>query len=287
MRNFLIHPAKFKLDGGAMFGIIPKPLWERKTKPDEQNRISLALRIWYLEIGDRKVLVDTGIGDYHDPKFELNFGVENEKAALVGTLKKFLGVEAKDITDIVLTHLHFDHVGGLGTTDDDTNPVLLFPNATIHLHQQHYEYALSPTLRDQGSFQDQYFKPLLDLYAAKDQIKFYQENEGMFFEGLKYKTSFGHTPYMIHPYTDKYIYMADLVPTSHHINIPWVMGYDINPGITTEYKKKFFDFIQESHLTMIFEHDIDYCSADLSLNEQKRYEANNKKEYSETVLELS
>lgn len=286
MRNFLIHPAKFKLDGGAMFGIIPKPLWERKTTPDEQNRISLALRIWYLEIADHKVLVDTGIGDYHDDKFELNFGVENEKEALSGTLKKFLSVNPSDITDIVLTHLHFDHVGGLGTKDENGLPKIVFPNATIHLHQDHYNYALKPTMRDAGSFQSAQFKPLLDEYQRKNQLKFYKKDQAEILPGLNYKVSFGHTPHMIHPYTDKYIYMADLVPTSHHINLPWVMGYDINPGVTTDYKKEFFRFIQEKNLTMIFEHDIDYCHAELSLDEKKRFRASNPKDYTDTVLEL-
>lgn len=287
MKSYLIHPAQFKLDGGAMFGIIPKPLWQRYIQPDELNRISLALRIWYLPIGDKHILVDTGIGDYHGEKFEKNFAIHNNHQNLQGTLKKHFNLNPDDITDIVLTHLHFDHVGGLGTLDSSGLNQTLFPKATIHLHQKHYDYAQNPTLRDSGSFHLHFFKPLLDWYQERNQLHFLNDEiDGEILPGLNYKVSFGHTPYMIHPYTDNYIYMADLVPTSHHIKLPWVMGYDINPGTTTIYKKKFYDFILKNNLSMIFEHDIDYCCSQVSLNERKSFESNHKIENTKEVLEL-
>jgi len=165
------------------------------------------------------------------------------------------------------THLHFDHVGGLGKVDDE----LIFKNATIHLHEKHYEYALSPTVRDSGSFQSHYFKPLLDKYKKKNQIHYLYDDNEEILPGINFKTSFGHTPYMIHPIFDNYIYMADLVPMSHHINIPWVMGYDIEPGTTTKYKEKFYKYIMSNNLKMIFEHDIEFYCSNLVLDEKGRY----------------
>jgi glyoxylase-like metal-dependent hydrolase (beta-lactamase superfamily II) len=249
-QSYLLHPATFKLDGGAMFGIIPKPLWEKKMAPDEFNRVVLSLRVWLIRFKDRICLVDTGIGDYHDPKFNERFAIVGKAAPLIVCLEK-LHLKADDITDIVLTHLHFDHAGGIGEK--------LFPKARIHIHKSHYDYALNPTARDQGSFLTEYFKPVIESLEAQKRIVWHQGESGILVESqgekLKFKTSMGHTPYLMHPYTEKYIYMADLVPTSAHLPIPWVMGYDISPGRTTEDKKNIYDFILSENLTMIFEHD--------------------------------
>jgi len=256
MKTYILHPATFKLDGGAMFGIIPKPLWEKKIKPDDLNRIHMSLRVMFFETENKKVLIDTGIGEYHNEKFYKNFAITSEDNPLVKALAT-INVKPEEITDVILTHLHFDHVGGIA--DKDGN--LLFKNAIIHTHRKHYEYALSPSDRDGGSFHSHIFKNVLD----QGKIEFLDELEGTIIKDgddeIKYKTSFGHTPYMIHPYNDKYIYMADLVPMSHHVPIPWVMGYDIEPAVTTKYKKEFYDFIIDKDLTMIFEHDNDNWGA--------------------------
>lgn len=266
MKTYIIHPATFKLDGGAMFGIIPKPLWEQKIAPDDSNRILMSLRLMLFETNTKKVLIDTGIGEYHNDKFVKNFEIKSEQNPLVSTLSRS-GIKAEDITDIILTHLHFDHVGGLA--DKDNN--LLFKNATLHTHKKHLEYALNPSDRDAGSFHSHIFKELLE----QSKLNLLEDLEGTIIKDgndeIKYKTSFGHTPYMIHPYTDEYIYMADLVPMSHHVPIPWVMGYDIEPAVTTEYKKKFYDFIIKNDLTMIFEHDNENIGASLQTDEKKGY----------------
>lgn len=267
MKKYILHPATFKLDGGAMFGIIPKPLWEKKIPADEFNRILMSLRVILLIDGDKKILIDTGIGDYHSEKFNQQFEVKGSDSPLQTILEKELNISADEITDIILTHLHFDHVGGLGGTDDE----VIFKNATIHVHKKHYEYALSPTVRDQGSFHTHFFKPLLDYYQTKNRIHFLEKDEDEILPGINYKTSWGHTPYMIHPIFDGYIYMADLVPMSHHINIPWVMGYDIEPGTTTKYKEAFYKHIMDNNLKMIFEHEIEYFASDLILDEKKRF----------------
>jgi glyoxylase-like metal-dependent hydrolase (beta-lactamase superfamily II) len=264
-KYFLLHPAVFKLDGGAMFGIIPKPLWSKAIPADEQNRIELSLRVMYIEMGKRKILVDTGIGDYHGDKFDDRFGVKGEKYPLTQTLKKLFNVNPEDITDLIVTHLHFDHVGGLGQASPHES---VFPQATFHVHKQHYEYALNPTDRDAGSFHAQYFRPLIEAADQAGKVHWVDGNEGVLLkEGddqISFRCSFGHTPFLLHPYDEKFIYMADLVPTSHHIPIPWVMGYDIAPGQTTKDKKEFFKFIAAQKLTMIFEHDMKIWGAQLN-----------------------
>lgn len=259
-KYYILHPAVFKLDGGAMFGIIPKPLWSKAIPADELNRIQLSLRVMLIKTSKRNILIDTGIGDYHGDKFDSRFGVIGEKNPLIKLLKELHGLNPQDITDLIVTHLHFDHVGGLGQNPSEHNA--LFPNATLHIHREHYEYALNPTPRDTGSFHSQYFKPLVEAADKAGKVHWVSGKEGVLLEDgedrLSFKCSFGHTPHLLHPYDEKFIYMADLVPTSHHIPLPWVMGYDINPGQTTADKIEFFKFILEKDLTLIFEHDMEF-----------------------------
>lgn len=277
MKKYVLHPAKFKLDGGAMFGIIPKPLWEKKITPDEFNRINMSLRIAYIETENKKILIDTGIGDYHPDKFKKQFDIRSKKSPILSILKEKFDISPDDITDIILSHLHFDHVGGLGTGESGSE--LIFKNAIIHLHEDHYKYSLSPTQRDSGSFQSHYFQDLIKKYEEMNQLNFLKGNEGSILrdgnDEITYLTSFGHTPHMIHPIFDSYIYMADLVPMSHHVNIPWVMGYDIEPGITTQYKTKFYKHILENKLKMIFEHDDHLIGGELAIDDRGRYTLQN------------
>ncbi len=257
----VLHPAVFKLDGGAMFGIIPKPLWSKAIPADEQNRILMSLRVMLIQTAHRNILVDTGIGDYHGEKFDNRFGVKGEKNPLLENLRKNFGLLPEDITDLIVTHLHFDHVGGLGAGEQGKQEII-FPKATLHIHKQHYAYALNPTARDTGSFHAQYFRPLIEAAEMENRIHWVDGEEGeVLREGndvIRFRCSHGHTPWLLHPYDEKFIYMADLVPTSHHIPIPWVMGYDISPGITTEDKKSFYEFIVKNDLTMVFEHDLEF-----------------------------
>tara|TARA_Y100000768_G_scaffold388980_1_gene389603 strand:+ start:5285 stop:6151 length:867 start_codon:yes stop_codon:yes gene_type:complete len=266
----LLHPATFALDGGAMFGIIPKPLWEKKIKPDELNRIPMALRVMLVQTKNKNILIDTGIGHYHGEKFENQFNIETKHQGLIGSLKN-VGLDPKDITDIILTHLHFDHVGGLTERKGES----LFPDATLHLHQKHYEYGLNPTLRDSGSFQSDYFKPLIEKAKEQNLVHFLIEDSGVILEDegtqIEYRISFGHTPYMVHPIVAGHIYMADLVPMSHHVHVPWVMGYDIEPGVTTVFKEKFYEMITERKLKMVFEHDLDTWGGTLKIDDKGRY----------------
>jgi glyoxylase-like metal-dependent hydrolase (beta-lactamase superfamily II) len=253
----LLHPAVFKLDGGAMFGIIPKPLWSKAIPADDLNRIELSLRVMLIQTKNRKILIDTGIGDYHGEKFDERFGVRGPKNPLLECLVKNWQIRPQEITDLIITHLHFDHVGGLGGNSGAHKA--LFPNATLHLHRQHFEYALSPTLRDSGSFHVHYWKPLIEEADREGKVHWISGEEGLVLEdqgeSILFKCSHGHTPYLLHPYDENFIYMADLVPTSAHIPVPWVMGYDIAPGQTTRDKILFYQFIESNKLTMVFEHD--------------------------------
>jgi glyoxylase-like metal-dependent hydrolase (beta-lactamase superfamily II) len=271
MKTTILHPATFKLDGGAMFGIIPKPLWEKKIKPDEFNRINMSLRVVLFQTKNRNILIDTGIGDYHGDKFNGQFDVKGNNSPLVSCLAE-LNLTADDITDIIITHLHFDHVGGLGQGEHGTG--IIFKNATLHVHKDHLEYSQNATLRDAGSFHTKTFLPLIDFYKVENQLNLVEGHDGLIIvdegEEVRFKTSFGHTPYMIHPYNNEYIYMADLVPMGHHLHIPWVMGYDIEPGTTTEYKLKFYDFIAKENLKMIFEHDNEIIGGNIAFDEKNR-----------------
>lgn len=265
-KYFSLEPARFKLDGGAMFGIIPKPLWNKVHPADEENRIELALRLILIKDGKKNILIDTGIGDYHGEKWNTRFGVIGKQSPLELSLAE-AELKPEDITDLIISHLHFDHVGGIGKiVEEKIEPVL--KNATIHLHKKHYEYSKKPTDRDAGSFQIEYFGPVIKWYEDHNQVHFVEGMEGEIFPGMRFKCSMGHTPYLLHPYDEKMIYMADLIPTSNHVHIPWVMGYDISPGITTIDKKEFLTLIEQKNLTMIFEHDPIYFGSTVKINEK-------------------
>lgn len=263
VKYFALHPATFKLDGGAMFGIIPKPLWEKQIPADELNRIHLSLRVLCIKTDTRVILIDTGIGDYHDGKFSQRFAITGNAHPLHTALKA-AGLNPEDITDLIVSHLHFDHVGGLGNTQGD----FLFPRAQLHLHREHFAYSNAPTMRDSGSFQTQYSHPVIHALDAKKRVAWHQGESGLLLTDgayqLHFRASHGHTPWLMHAFDDKMIYMADLVPTGAHVPIPWVMGYDIAPGRTTVDKAQFYQFIAQKKLTMVFEHDTDRWGAQVS-----------------------
>lgn len=266
VKYFALHPATFKLDGGAMFGIIPKPLWEKQIPADELNRIHLSLRVLCIQTEKRVILIDTGIGDYHDGKFSQRFAITGSSDPLLNVLKQEMNLHPEDVTDLVVTHLHFDHVGGLGNTSGD----FIFPKAQLHLHKAHYDYSLNPTQRDTGSFQTQYSHPVIQKLEQQQRVTWHHGETGTVLKdggyALNFKCSHGHTPWLLHPYDDKMIYMADLVPTAAHVPIPWVMGYDIAPGRTTQDKEEFYGFITQKNLALIFEHDIKRWGARIDWN---------------------
>lgn len=274
IEHYILQPAKFRLDGGAMFGIIPWPMWSKVAPPDELNRIDLALRLWLIKDGQRIILTDTGIGDYHGEVFDERFDVRGDKNPLVKSLQS-LGIEPEQVSDIVISHLHFDHVGGLNCIDKDGQSKPIFLNARLHLHKDHYQYALKPSSRDAGSFHTDFFLPVIEYYKNNNQIFWLEGDQGKILdysngESLNFMTSHGHTPHLVHAYDSHYIYLADIIPTSNHVHIPWVMAYDINPAVSTEDKKRILDFIEEKNLTIIFEHDPLYRSATVEKDAKNR-----------------
>ena len=270
---FCLQPAKFKLDGGAMFGIIPRPLWEKVAPPDEYNRIELALRLLVKKTKTRLIVIDTGIGDYHDEKFDHQFAVRSSESPLELSLKS-IGYSADDVTNLILSHLHFDHAGGIGKMTKDGKMEAVFKKATLHLHRRHYEYAQKPTERDGGSFLTSYFMPVIDYYNEKKQIHWLDGDEGSIIDGtpdeaIRFLASHGHTPHLVHPYDQKFIYLADIVPTSRHVHIPWVMAYDMHPGLSTQDKRRILGFVAEKNLKVVFEHDPEFWGCSVQWDKAK------------------
>ena len=263
-KYYCLQPAKFRLDGGAMFGIIPKPLWNKKSPADDFNRIDLALRLLLIQKKDQLILIDTGIGDYHGDKFDENFDVRGPKSPIDNALFD-LGFNCSDITDLIISHLHFDHAGGI--TLGDNKPT--FPNATLHLHRSHYEYSLNSSERDRGSFHTKLFNPIVDYYRDNNKLHFFEGEKGVIFDEFEFICSHGHTPYLAHMFDDRFIYMADIVPTSAHIHIPWVMGYDIHSALSVKDKKRIYEFIRDKNLTMFFEHDPLFWGGKIEYDEGK------------------
>lgn len=249
-----------------MFGIIPKPLWSKKITPDELNRIPMTMRVMVLQEGNRLVLIDAGAGDYQGEKFNERYGLKHPPVSFRELLHRMLGATPEDVTDIVLSHLHFDHASGALTTE---GLLPAFPHATLHLHQEHYHYSKKPTLRDSGSFQDTIIHKIVEYYVTKKQIHWLTGHEGtLLFEDtnnpLFFKTCHGHTPFQILPYDHKMIFLADLVPTHAHFNIPWVMGYDMHPGVSATERAELYPWIKHNQLMCVFDHDLQYWGAKIT-----------------------
>jgi glyoxylase-like metal-dependent hydrolase (beta-lactamase superfamily II) len=263
-KYYCLEPATFKLDGGAMFGIVPRTLWEKSYPCDEEHRITLALRLLVIKSQDKLILIDTGIGDYHDPKFIQNFDIKGPLNPLEVALQK-IGFSCSQVTDLILSHLHFDHAGGIADQGK-----FVFPQATLHLHEEHYRYGLAPTMKDQGSFHSKIFRPIIEELNKTGRVNWLRGQEGSLFPeiGIRYKVSHGHTPYLLHPYDDKFIYLADLIPTSRHIHLPWIMAYDMQPGVTAQEKAQFLQFAYDNNLAIIYEHDKDMAYSKVSKNEK-------------------
>ncbi len=240
---------QFKLDGGSMFGVVPRTMWEKHHPADEKNRIDIALRCLLVEHGDRKILIDTGIGDRWDEKFSKLYAVERSAGQLVGELSA-AGITATSITDVILTHLHFDHCGGTFGVNQDP----IFPNAKHWIQQRHWKWALSPTERDQASFRQEDFHKLEEL-GVLELVDGVQE----IIPGVICRPVSGHTPgQQVVEFTTgagNVAFMGDLVPLASQIRVPWIMGYDLNPLLTMEEKKDHLSRAALNNTIMVFEHD--------------------------------
>ena len=247
-----IETGRFALDGGAMFGVIPKNLWQRTNPADDQNRIELALRCLLLKGKDKNILIDTGVGEKLNEKLEKIYKIDRTKSTLEKTLSES-GIKNEDITDVIISHLHFDHTGG--TTKNTNGEIeLTFPNATHHVQLDQWNWAINPAEKDKASFITDNF--LLMEQQGKLNIL---NGPGKITDGIEVMTMYGHTPGMqlikISDETNTMLYCADLFPTASHIPIPWVMAYDNNPLTTIEEKKRLLPKVVEENWILFFEHD--------------------------------
>lgn len=242
----------FFLDGGAMFGVVPKTLWEKKFPADEKNRIKLALNSILIKTEKALILVETGIGDDLDPKFYDYYSVER-KPGLVLSLEK-LRYQAEDIDFVVNTHLHFDHCGGNTYKDEKGEDVPAFPKARYIIQKGEWDYALHPSERDKPSYLEQNFLPLeqhglLQLVDGNKEIS----------EGVEVIVVPGHTSrhqcVKVSSGGKVFFFLGDLVPTSAHVGLSYIMSYDLFPQETLESKKKFFDQAIEEDWILAFNHD--------------------------------
>lgn len=256
----IIHPlntGNFKLDGGAMFGVVPKTLWSRTNPADSNNMCDWSMRCLLIEDGDRLILIDTGIGDKQSEKFFSHYYLSDENS-LEPNLKK-LGFSLDDITDVFLTHLHFDHCGGaIKRNKDRTGFQPVFKNATYWSTEKHWQWATEPNAREKASFLKENILPIQE----SGQLKFI-ERTGDFTKNVfnNFDVLFvdGHTESMMIPhihYKGKtLVFMADLLPSVGHIPLPYVMGYDTRPLITLNEKGTFLNNATDNEFVLFMEHD--------------------------------
>lgn len=246
-----IKTGTFALDGGAMFGIIPKPLWEKTNPADEKNRIQLGVRCLLLQSESKKILVETGIGNDWDEKFQKIYKIDQSKTDLQKSLKE-KGIDSSEITDVILTHLHFDHVGG-AVNFKNGKPVPAFPNAKYHIQKEHFEYSQNCSDKDRGSFIKNRFLPL----AEEGLLNLSSETQ--FDDEIEFRLVYGHTRAQqlikLSDGNQTYLYAGDLIPFYSQIPIVYLMGYDIEPLKTVQEKKKYLTEAVEEEWKLIFGHD--------------------------------
>lgn len=271
MRVLPIHTGNFKLDGGAMFGVVPKVIWNKLVPANENNLCNWSMRCLLVEIEDRKILIDTGIGNKQSEKFYGHYDLNGEDS-LMGSLSSH-GISADQITDVLLTHLHFDHCGGAIIRDTESL-IPQFPNAVYHLTESHWNHANNPNDRERASFLTENFLPLKELGL----LNFVKEGD-MIADCIEIKVFNGHTFGMIAPIihwgATKLMYMADLIPAAAHIPVNYVMGYDIQPLITMEEKKSLLPWLESEQVWLIFEHDASFCRAQVQQNDRGQFKAIN------------
>lgn len=253
MKLYKIETGNLKLDGGAMFGVVPKVLWKRLYHCDENNLCNWAMRCLLVETGERKILIDTGMGNKQSKKFFSHY-FPNGNASLENSLKE-QGFDFEDITDVIITHLHFDHVGGAVKYNSKKELVSAFPNAKFHISKAQWDMSLNPNRRERASFLKENYVPLME----NNQVNLI-EKEGNLFPNVSIKIFNGHTAGQIIPYI-KYknttiVFAGDLFPATAHIPMPYIMGYDTRPLITLKDKERFFDEAVKNDYVIFFEHDL-------------------------------
>lgn len=254
--RFTLHEVRdgaFRLDGGAMFGVVPRVRWERTNAPDAQNRIELALRCLLIDAGDRKILVDAGAGNKLSAKLSGQIALDRSRFDLESELAR-AGVRRDQITDVILTHLHFDHAGGAIRRLEDGSCTLSFPSATYHLQRRNWRWAHQPSERDRGSYLREDFE-LLERTGRLHLI----EGDMELYEGVQICVSEGHTTAMqlvrVQGDGQEVVFCGDLVPTASHLKPHHVMAYDLRPLTSLEEKKLLLAQAVEDGAILFFCHD--------------------------------
>lgn len=257
MKITALHAGNFKLDGGAMFGVVPRRMWEKLNPPDPQNMCTWAMRPLLAQTPNgRNIVIDTGMGNKQDEKFRSHFLPHGEQT-LFGSLAQ-AGLGREDVTDVFLTHLHFDHCGGALWKNEDSGQIeLAFPNAQYWTNRAHFDWAMNPNERERASFLKENFLPLheagrLNFLEVKQDVEFCP--------GIRVRFFNGHTEAMMAPLIEmdkgqKLLYCADAMPSRWHIGMPYVMAYDIRPLQTLEEKAALLTEALRERYVLFFEHD--------------------------------
>ncbi|RZM21748.1 MAG: MBL fold metallo-hydrolase [Pedobacter sp.] len=253
MNLHTINTGMFKLDGGAMFGVVPKTIWQRTNPADANNLCTWAMRCLLIEDGDRLILIDNGIGDKQDEKFFGHYYLHGDYTLDRSLVAK--GFSKDDITDVFLTHLHFDHCGGsIVRTGDKLKPA--FKNAFYWSNQKHWDWAVNPNDRERASFLKENILPIQE----SGQLRFIEDKDGVrFHDGINIRFAYGHTDAMMLPQIqyngNTIVYMADLLPSTGHIPLPYVMSYDMFPLQTLTEKRSFLQEAADNDYILYLEHD--------------------------------
>lgn len=276
MKLTSISTGNFKLDGGAMFGVVPKVMWQKLHPADENNLCSWAMRCLLIEDGERKILIDTGVGNKQDAKFFAHYYLHGSDT-LMGSLAAN-GVSPEAITDVIHTHLHFDHCGGSIIKKGDAL-IPAFPNAKYWTNPLHWKWAIEPNERERASFLKENLLPMEAAgvlnFVSLPEPDMHPTNRIAsvpFTENISLRIVHGHTRAMMLPQiktgNQTLVYMADLIPSVHHIGLPYIMGYDLFPFTTLQEKKCFLREALEENYWLFFEHDLSVECCNLQMTEK-------------------
>ena len=265
MQIHVINTGTFKLDGGAMFGVVPKSIWAKQVPADENNLCTWAMRCLLIQTQGRNILIDTGLGNKQSAKFFSHYQPQGPDT-LLNSLAN-LGLKPEDISDVLLTHLHFDHVGGAVSYDSAGRLVPSFPKATYWTTQKHWDLAKQPNVRERASFLPENFMPLEQAGVLAFLPSAEHDKILPWLSGIELQFAYGHTqamilPHILLPSGRRLVYCADLLPSPAHLPLAYVMGYDTQPLQTLAEKEWFLDFALAEDCLLFFEHaaEVEACS---------------------------
>jgi glyoxylase-like metal-dependent hydrolase (beta-lactamase superfamily II) len=277
--DFTLHAISdglYRLDGGAMFGTVPKVMWDKVKPPDERNRIDMCLTCMLVAKGDQLVLIEAGIGDKNPPKFNDIYGVD--RITTIDQELAKLGHSAKDINHVVLTHLHFDHAGGLTILNEKGEPVPHFPNARHHLHRLELEAAIRPHARNRASYIESDWLPVHERGLAE----IHEKEEFDIIPGIRGIRIGGHTPGLTMVRIESTmegqggvktaVFPGDMVPTGAHVPVPWIMGYDLDPTGVIDLKERYLPEWHKERALIVFVHETRYPWGFITVDDRGRYD---------------